>query len=79
MLHAGVPSHMTCRHIAISRVRYDFLRSDFGESEIERTSTGILDSIKDIQILQCDGLVDASQIVQSRIRVTALLTLIFPS
>lgn len=51
-------SHMTCRHMAISQMRYDFLRSALGASGIERTYAGILDSITDIQIPQCGGLVD---------------------
>ena len=44
--------------MAIPRMRYDFLRSALGESGIERTYAGILDSIKDIRIQQCGGLVD---------------------
>jgi len=44
--------------MAIPRMRYDFLRSALEASGIERTYAGILDSIRDIQIPQCGGLVD---------------------
>jgi hypothetical protein len=44
--------------MAIPRMRYNFLRSALEASGIERTYAGILDSIRDIQIPQCGGLVD---------------------